>query len=183
MEAHHRTGIDRDHDAGARLALFLHHGRADAGAEPACLAVAIAQTADAVVERGEIQDVSRNDAEGEGKLFGGEARRAREADAGDAGGDALLDAKVEGVASNEVTAGASTDEIRAAIHKGRLALFRVFLISLVVAMVLTMLVSTTIVQPIRQLRKDAHEILDARLDNFDDNLPAVMQHRRVYLAD
>ena len=96
VEAHHRTGIDRDHDAGARLALFLHHGRADAGAEPACLAVAIAQTADAVVERGEIQDVSRNDAEGEGKLFGGEARRAREADAGDAGGDALLDAKVEG---------------------------------------------------------------------------------------
>lgn len=55
----------------------------------------------------------------------------------------------------------TTDEIRAAIHKGRLALFRVFLISLVVAMVLTMLVSTTIVQPIRQLRKDAHEILDA----------------------
>src|SRR5205823_6555298 len=32
VEAHHRTGIDRDHDAGARLALFLHHGRADAGA-------------------------------------------------------------------------------------------------------------------------------------------------------
>ena len=55
----------------------------------------------------------------------------------------------------------TTDEIRAAIHKGRLAIFRVFLISLVVAMVLTMLVSTTIVQPIRQLRKDAHEILDA----------------------
>jgi two-component system sensor histidine kinase ChvG len=55
----------------------------------------------------------------------------------------------------------TTDEIRAAIHKGRLAIFRVFLISFVVAMVLTMLVSTTIVQPIRQLRKDAHEILDA----------------------
>lgn len=55
----------------------------------------------------------------------------------------------------------TTDEIRAAIHKQRLAIFRVFLISLVVAMVLTMLVSTTIVQPIRQLRKDTHEILDA----------------------
>jgi two-component system sensor histidine kinase ChvG len=55
----------------------------------------------------------------------------------------------------------TTDEIRAAIHQQRLAIFRVFLISLVVAMVLTMLVSTTIVQPIRQLRRDTHEILDA----------------------
>jgi len=55
----------------------------------------------------------------------------------------------------------TTDDIRAAIHQSRLAIFRVSLISLIVAMVLTMLVSTTIVQPIRQLRKDAHEILDA----------------------
>src|ERR1051326_715554 len=63
--------------------------------------------------------------------------------------------------SSVVIVSQTTDEIRAAIHKQRLAIFRVFLISLVVAMVLTMLVSTTIVQPIRQLRKDTHEILDA----------------------
>jgi two-component system sensor histidine kinase ChvG len=63
--------------------------------------------------------------------------------------------------SSVIVVSQTTDEIRAAIHKQRLAIFRVFLISLVVAMVLTMLVSTTIVQPIRQLRKDTHEILDA----------------------
>jgi len=64
--------------------------------------------------------------------------------------------------SSVILVSQTTDEIREAIHNGRLAIFQVFIVSLVVAMVLTMLVSTTIVQPIRQLRKEAHEILDDR---------------------
>ena len=56
----------------------------------------------------------------------------------------------------------STDDIRQELHEVRLAVFRIFAISLVLACVLTLMVSTTIVQPLRQLRKEAGEILDRR---------------------
>lgn len=56
----------------------------------------------------------------------------------------------------------STDDIRQELHEVRLAVFRIFMISIVLACVLTLMVSTTIVQPLRQLRKEAGEILDRR---------------------
>lgn len=56
----------------------------------------------------------------------------------------------------------TTDEIRQDLHEVRLAILRIFTISIVLAMVLTLMVSTTIVQPLRQLRKEAGEILDRR---------------------
>ena len=56
----------------------------------------------------------------------------------------------------------TTDQIRADIHAVRLAIFEVFLASVVVASILTLMVSTTIVQPLRQLRKEANEIADRR---------------------
>lgn len=56
----------------------------------------------------------------------------------------------------------STDDIRQELHEVRLAVFRIFMISIVLACILTLMVSTTIVQPLRQLRKEAGEILDRR---------------------
>lgn len=56
----------------------------------------------------------------------------------------------------------STDDIRQDLHEVRLAVFRIFMISVVLAIILTLMVSTTIVQPLRQLRKEAGEILDRR---------------------
>jgi two-component system, OmpR family, sensor histidine kinase ChvG len=56
----------------------------------------------------------------------------------------------------------STDDIRQELHEVRLAVFRIFVISIVLAMILTLMVSTTIVQPLRQLRKEAGEMLDRR---------------------
>ena len=56
----------------------------------------------------------------------------------------------------------STDDIREELHEVRLAVFRIFVISIVLAIILTLMVSTTIVQPLRQLRKEAGEILDRR---------------------
>jgi len=56
----------------------------------------------------------------------------------------------------------TTDGIREKIHAVRLAVIQVFLAAVVVAMILTLLVSTTIVQPLRQLRKEATDISDPR---------------------
>jgi two-component system sensor histidine kinase ChvG len=55
-----------------------------------------------------------------------------------------------------------TDDIRQDIHAIRLSILQIFLGSIVLAMVLTLMVSTTIVRPLRQLRKEAGEILDRR---------------------
>jgi two-component system sensor histidine kinase ChvG len=55
-----------------------------------------------------------------------------------------------------------TDDIRQDIHGIRLAILRIFLISVALAMILTLMVSTTIVRPLRQLRKEAGQILDRR---------------------
>ena len=54
----------------------------------------------------------------------------------------------------------TTDDIREKIHAVRLAVLQIFLAAVVVAMILTLLVSTTIVQPLRQLRKEATDIAD-----------------------
>jgi two-component system sensor histidine kinase ChvG len=56
----------------------------------------------------------------------------------------------------------STDDIRHDLQTVRLAVFRIFAFSVVAAIVLTLLVSTTIVRPLRQLRREANEILDRR---------------------
>jgi two-component system sensor histidine kinase ChvG len=56
----------------------------------------------------------------------------------------------------------TTDDIREKIHAVRLAILQIFLAAVVVAMILTLLVSTTIVQPLRQLRKEATDIADPR---------------------
>jgi len=56
----------------------------------------------------------------------------------------------------------TTDDIRQKIHEVRLATLQIFLAAVVVAMILTLLVSTTIVQPLRLLRKEATEIADPR---------------------
>ena len=56
----------------------------------------------------------------------------------------------------------STDSIRQDLHAVRLAVFQIFVASIAVAIVLTLMVSTTIVQPLRQLRKEAGEIADRR---------------------
>jgi len=55
-----------------------------------------------------------------------------------------------------------TDDIRQDIHAIRLAILQIFLVSVVLAMVLTLMVSMTIVRPLRQLRKESGEILDRR---------------------
>lgn len=67
-----------------------------------------------------------------------------------------------GQVDGAVVVSRSTDDIRDDIHEIRLAIFRIVAISLVLAMILTLMVSTTIVQPLRQLRKEAGEILDRR---------------------
>ncbi len=56
----------------------------------------------------------------------------------------------------------TTDAIRQDLHAVRLATLQIFLASVVVALFLTLLVSTTIVQPLRQLRKEAGEVADLR---------------------
>jgi two-component system, OmpR family, sensor histidine kinase ChvG len=56
----------------------------------------------------------------------------------------------------------TTDEIRRDIREIRLAVLEVFALAVLAALVLTLMVSTTIARPLRQLRKEAGEILDRR---------------------
>ena len=56
----------------------------------------------------------------------------------------------------------TTDEIRRDLHSLRLAILEIFIVSLAVAIVLSMIAGTTIVRPLRQLRREAIEILDRR---------------------
>jgi two-component system, OmpR family, sensor histidine kinase ChvG len=67
-----------------------------------------------------------------------------------------------GTVAGAVVVSRSTDDIRENLHEVRLAVFQIFAISIALAIVLTLMVSTTIVQPLRQLRKEAGEILDRR---------------------
>jgi two-component system sensor histidine kinase ChvG len=56
----------------------------------------------------------------------------------------------------------TTDEIRQDLHSLRLAVFEIFIASLAVAILLSFIAGTTIVRPLRQLRREASEILDRR---------------------
>jgi two-component system sensor histidine kinase ChvG len=56
----------------------------------------------------------------------------------------------------------TTDDIRQDLHAIRLAVLQIFALSVIAAIILTLMVSTTIVRPLRQLRKEAGEILDRR---------------------
>lgn len=67
-----------------------------------------------------------------------------------------------GSVGGAVVVSQSTDDIRKELHLVRLAIFRIFMISIVLAIILSLMVSTTIVRPLRQLRKEAGEILDRR---------------------
>ena len=64
--------------------------------------------------------------------------------------------------SSVVVVSRSTDDIRQDLHAIRLAVLQIFALSVVAAVILTLMVSTTIVRPLRQLRKEAGEILDRR---------------------
>ena len=56
----------------------------------------------------------------------------------------------------------STFQIQQDLYRVRLVIFQVFLVSVLLAIVLSLLVSTTISQPIRRLRREAAQLLDAR---------------------
>jgi two-component system sensor histidine kinase ChvG len=56
----------------------------------------------------------------------------------------------------------TTADIRRDLHAIRLSILQIFALSVAAALVLTLMVSTTIVRPLRQLRKEAGEILDRR---------------------
>ena len=55
-----------------------------------------------------------------------------------------------------------TDEIRRDLHELRLAILEISVLSVAVAIVLSLMVATTIVRPLRQLRREASAILDRR---------------------
>ncbi len=67
-----------------------------------------------------------------------------------------------GRVTGAVLASQSTFTILQDLYTVRLGVLRIFVVSLVVAMILSFLVATTIVQPLRQLRQEAGEILDRR---------------------
>lgn len=70
--------------------------------------------------------------------------------------------RVDGVVEGAVLVSQSTGRILQALYSVRLDVFRVFLISLVAAMVLTLLMATTIARPLGRLRQRAEAILDRR---------------------
>jgi two-component system sensor histidine kinase ChvG len=67
-----------------------------------------------------------------------------------------------GRVTGAVLASQSTFTILQDLYTVRLGVLRIFVVSVVVALVLSFLVATTIVQPLRQLRQEAGEILDRR---------------------
>lgn len=56
----------------------------------------------------------------------------------------------------------STARILADLRDVRLGVFRIFIVSVLLALIISYLVSKTIVSPLRQLRMEAHELLDRR---------------------
>lgn len=68
----------------------------------------------------------------------------------------------EGATRGVVLASQSTFTILQDLYAVRLGVFRIFIASLVVAIILSLLVGTTIVGPLRQLRVEAREMLDKR---------------------
>ncbi len=70
--------------------------------------------------------------------------------------------RIDGVVEGAVLVSQSTGRILQALYSVRLDVFRVFLGSLAVAMVLTLLMATTIARPLGRLRRRAEAILDRR---------------------
>ncbi len=70
--------------------------------------------------------------------------------------------RVNGVVEGAVLVSQSTRRILQALDSVRLDVFRVFLVSLAAATVLTLLVATTIARPLARLRRRADAILDRR---------------------
>jgi two-component system sensor histidine kinase ChvG len=70
--------------------------------------------------------------------------------------------RIDGVVEGAVLVSQSTSRILQALYSVRLDVFRVFLVSLSAAMVLTLLMATTIARPLGRLRRKAEEILDRR---------------------
>jgi two-component system sensor histidine kinase ChvG len=70
--------------------------------------------------------------------------------------------RIDGVVEGAVLVSQSTGRILQALYAVRLDVFRVFLVSLSVAVVLTMLMATTIARPLSRLRQRAEAILDRR---------------------
>lgn len=70
--------------------------------------------------------------------------------------------RIDGVVEGAVLVSQSTGRILRALYSVRLDVFLVFLVSLSVAVVLSLLVATTIARPLGRLRRRAGEILDRR---------------------
>ncbi|MEE4271532.1 MAG: ATP-binding protein [Thermoanaerobaculales bacterium] len=70
--------------------------------------------------------------------------------------------RIDGVVEGAVLVSQSTSRILQALYAVRLDVFRVFLVSLAAAVVLTLLVATTIARPLSRLRQRAEAILDRR---------------------
>lgn len=70
--------------------------------------------------------------------------------------------RIDGEVSGAVVVSQSTTRIMSTLYAVRLDVFRVFLASLAVAVVLTLVVATTIARPLSRLRRRAGEILDRR---------------------
>jgi two-component system sensor histidine kinase ChvG len=68
----------------------------------------------------------------------------------------------EGRVVGAVLVSQSTYRLLGALYEVRLGIFRVFLASVAAAVVLTLLVSTTIARPLRRLRDEANALLDRR---------------------
>ncbi len=70
--------------------------------------------------------------------------------------------RIDGEVAGAVVVSQSTRRIMSTLYAVRLDVFRVFLASLAVAVVLTLIVATTIARPLARLRRRAGEILDRR---------------------
>lgn len=70
--------------------------------------------------------------------------------------------RIDGEVSGAVVVSQSTSRIMAALYAVRLDVFQVFLASVAVAIVLTLLMATTIARPLARLRHRSEEILDRR---------------------
>ncbi len=76
--------------------------------------------------------------------------------------DIAIPVRIDGEVAGAVVVSQSTNRIMSALYAVRLDVFKVFLASLVAAVVLTLLVATTIARPLARLRRRAEQILDRR---------------------
>jgi two-component system sensor histidine kinase ChvG len=76
--------------------------------------------------------------------------------------DIAIPVRLDGVVEGAVVVSQSTSRILGALYAVRLDVFRVFLASLAAAVVLSLVMATTIARPLARLRRRAGEILDRR---------------------